>query len=571
MEIRLSEFEDYVSPKIYVRGEAYYEEDAVFRLEEKSPGEWVAGVHGSEDYWVKVGLEDGCLDYWECDCPYDGEFCKHVVAVLLEIREKEELKGCFLTAGEAKAQGETYSEVGRMLDLMDKETLMEFVEGYAASHPDFGEALKRHLLPEEKRAGSYREMTAGCFKSTEVWKRRYDESDIDWEETAYRMKDCFDRAAFFIGQEAWQAAADIALQTFGSVGENYVDVVYDQDGIASGLCDEAAELILDIVKKDAVPEKVKQDIIRELQESASWATYKEYGIFDLDSFVLKLRVETADDQTASELLEQWISGHPDSPELGEFVVYRLVILNRAGCTDKVQALVRRYLYLPEVIEWRVVQFISQEEYDQAVALLDAGIEILKQRDDEWLICDRMEKKIGIYRQTGNIPALIETAKELFIREGGDLKYYRLLKEYVPADSWKMFLEALVRQLESSSKSYWDLRNLPLIYAEEQDYPRLLTFLQQAKGNRLELLMQYAVHLKGAYPKEVLELFTEEVRRYAEQNTGREHYEYIAKVFKKMSVFKNGKSTVKVLADDFRTRYCRRPAMLEMLRAFLYNN
>lgn len=179
----------------------------------------------------------------------------------------------------------------------------------------------------------------------------------------------------------------------------------------------------------------------------------------------------------------------------------------------------------------------------------------------------MEKIIGIHRQTGNIPALIETAKELFIREDGDLKYYRLLKEYVPADSWKMFLEVLVRQLEFSSASYRDLQNLPLIYAEEQDYPQLLAFLQRAKGNRLELLMQYAVHLKRAYPKEVLELFTEEVRLYAEQNTGRQHYEYVARVMKKMSGFKQGKAAVKALAEDFRIRYRRRPAMLEVLGGF----
>lgn len=36
-----------------------------------------------------------------------------------------------------------------------------------------------------------------------------------------------------------------------------------------------------------------------------------------------------------------------------------------------------------------------------------------------------------------------------ILEDGDLKYYRLLKEYVPADSWKIFLETLVRQISQS--------------------------------------------------------------------------------------------------------------------------
>lgn len=568
MKILLSEFEDYVPSKIVARGEDYYWEGAVFRLEEKTPGEWVAGVHGSEDYRVEVGLEDDCLDYWECNCPYGGEFCKHVVAVLLAIREKTELTGGFLTAGEAEVQGEKCSEIKQMLALMDREALVKFAKEYAASHPEFREALKQYLLPEEKPVGqesTYRVAVTDCFKSTDTWHRRYDESDIDWEETAYRMEAFFDKAASFIEQGAWQAAADIALQTFESVGEN--DVEYDQDGISTDLCKRAAELILDMVKNDAVPEKVKQDIIRELQELALLATYKEYGIFDLDALVLKLRVGTEDNGKVLALLDQWIASHPDSLELGEFVVYQLEILHRMGCSDKVQPLVRKYLYLPEVMDWEMEQLISRQKYDRVVALLDEGIEAAEKRHELELVDIWMEKKIDIYRQTGDIPALIWTAKDLFIREEGDLKYYRLLKEYVPADSWKMFVEALTQQLESSSTSYRDLQNLPLIYAEEQDYPRLLAFLQQAKRNRLELLMQHAVHLKEAYPKEVLELFIDEVRRYAEQNTGREHYEYIARVFKKMFDFKDGKSTVKALAADFRTRYRRRPAMLEVLERF----
>lgn len=82
---------------------------------------------------------------------------------------------------------------------MDREALVKFVEGYAASHPEFGEALKWHLLPEEKPANqesTCRMAIAACFKPADAWHRRYDESDIDWEETAYRMEACFDKAAF---------------------------------------------------------------------------------------------------------------------------------------------------------------------------------------------------------------------------------------------------------------------------------------------------------------------------------------------------------------------------------------
>lgn len=193
-----------------------------------------------------------------------------------------------------------------------------------------------------------------------------------------------------------------------------------------------------------MPEKVKQGIIRELQGLASWTTYKEYGIFDLEALVLKLRVETEDDRKALALLDQWIAGHPDSLELGEFVVCRLEILLRTDCSDKVQALVQKYLYLPEVMDWGVEQFSSEKEYDRAVQLLDEGIEAAGKRHELGFVSIWMKKKIDIYRQTGNIPALIGTAKELFIREDGDLKYYCLLKEYVPADSWKMFLETLTQ-------------------------------------------------------------------------------------------------------------------------------
>lgn len=138
-------------------------------------------------------------------------------------------------------------------------------------------------------------------------------------------------------------------------------------------------MILDMVKNDAVPEKVKQDIIRELQELALLATYKEYGIFDLDALVLKLRVGTEDNGKVLALLDQWIASHPDSLELGEFVVYQLEIQHRMGCPDKVQALVRKYLYLPEVMDWEMEQLISRQKYDRVVALLDEGIEAAEKR------------------------------------------------------------------------------------------------------------------------------------------------------------------------------------------------
>lgn len=59
---------------------------------ERDGGHVTAEVSGSEEdpYLVELDFsEDGEVEDWSCDCPYDwGPVCKHTVAVLLAIRRK---------------------------------------------------------------------------------------------------------------------------------------------------------------------------------------------------------------------------------------------------------------------------------------------------------------------------------------------------------------------------------------------------------------------------------------------------------------------------------------------------
>ena len=71
--ITLDNFENFVPYKIWMRGEEYYETDAVSELEEISPGEWTATVEGTDDYNVEISMDGNEIESWYCDCPYDGE------------------------------------------------------------------------------------------------------------------------------------------------------------------------------------------------------------------------------------------------------------------------------------------------------------------------------------------------------------------------------------------------------------------------------------------------------------------------------------------------------------------
>jgi hypothetical protein len=67
--------------KVFARGKAYYEEDAV-RLLYHVPTEAVAEVEGSQTYRVDLKNVKGALKA-ECTCPAIGQwgFCKHAVAL----------------------------------------------------------------------------------------------------------------------------------------------------------------------------------------------------------------------------------------------------------------------------------------------------------------------------------------------------------------------------------------------------------------------------------------------------------------------------------------------------------
>ena len=148
--ITLDNFENFVPYKIWMRGEEYYETDAVSELEEISPGEWTATVEGTDDYNVEISMDGNEIESWYCDCPYDGEICKHVVATLLAIRDNRKKAGnSIFSKMKIKAEEtpvlEEIKEVGkqpcpslvdiqRLLSFIDPQELSKFICEYASTN-----------------------------------------------------------------------------------------------------------------------------------------------------------------------------------------------------------------------------------------------------------------------------------------------------------------------------------------------------------------------------------------------------------------------------------------------------
>ena len=84
----------HISSEIYFRGKDYYENGNVSDLQNLGKNHWIAEVEGNYgNYNVEINIDElGNINNYTCNCPYDGDICKHVVATLLKIKEDLDLQ-----------------------------------------------------------------------------------------------------------------------------------------------------------------------------------------------------------------------------------------------------------------------------------------------------------------------------------------------------------------------------------------------------------------------------------------------------------------------------------------------
>lgn len=137
--------EKFAGETIYKRGLDYYQSgqvyDAVFDAES---GRLKANVFGNYgNYIVEITSAGRSKLNADCDCPYDGYPCKHVVAVLLFfIDKREELLAKSKAAQQSKAQLE------ECLQQLSQPELSELITQLVRQQPQVRLALLLRFFPE---------------------------------------------------------------------------------------------------------------------------------------------------------------------------------------------------------------------------------------------------------------------------------------------------------------------------------------------------------------------------------------------------------------------------------------
>ena len=580
--ITLDNFENFVPYKILMRGEEYYDTDAVSELEETSPGEWTATVEGTDDYNVEISMNGKEVESWYCDCPYDGEICKHVVAALLAIRDNNKRvrrrafsKMRIVTKEEEVVQPDV--DIKQLLSFINPQELSKFISEYASTNSEFKAAfLKRFIFKESSstsKGKDYRMEIQKIFNSFGDSKKsryhnRYDDFDCDWETVFNRMDTFLEKADFFLNVGNIDTAIDIALQTLRSIGENYEDeLLYNDDLYPSDYCEQAGDLLIKVIEHPKTTQKQKTAILQELGQLAKLSTYRDYDLYDIDELLMQINLSIQPAEKALELIDKLLEERKDTYDLYQIVLRKVNLLTELHEEQKAADTIRQYLYLTEIREMEVDKLIARCQYDEAIRLLNEGIEIAEKEEHIGTIEEWLKTKLRIYEMTHQTAEVINTCRLLFVSGRDQLEYYSKLKTLVPKEVWKSFLDTMMKETQFSEYFSFGGNDEAEIYVKERDYERLFKLLSSIRYNQLEALMKYSYHLKDTHSEQLIAIYTSLLNDYAEQNVGRTHYELIAQALLCAKKLNGGQEAVKKLVAEFRIKYKRRPAMMEVLRRF----
>lgn len=322
-----------------------------------------------------------------------------------------------------------------------------------------------------------------------------------------------------------------------------------------------------MIQHPKITQQQKNEILQALCQIAKISIYRDYDLYDVDELMMQINLSIQPVEKALELIDKLLEERKDSYDLYQLVLRKVDLLLGQKEQGKADDMIRQYLYLSEIREMEVEKLMEREQYDEAIRLLDEGIEIAEKEEhigtvDEWL-----KTKLRIYEMTHQTSDVINTCRLLFVLGRDRLEYYSKLKTLVPKEEWKSFLDTMMKETQFSKYFSFGENDEAEIYVREKDYERLFMLLSSVNYNQLKALMKYAHHLKNTHSEPLIAMYTSLLNDYAEQNLGRNHYEFVAQALLCAKKLNGGQEAVKRLVAEFRIKYKRRPAMMEVLARF----
>lgn len=279
--LTLQNFETQADPTILQRGKQYYSHQAIAWLEETGDNIWQAEVEGSDTYQVALTLANRSeVEDYSCDCPYDGDICKHIVAVLFAVRAETEKPGS--RQQKRKAERNVFENLLQNINLKEYQ---DFIRQYASKHKDFKTEFELYFAGKDERIDigkKYRDLIGKLI-------RKYsDRGFVDYRATFGLSKEVdkiLDSGHGLIAKHNFRDAFTLASIVLKEMLE-VISQCDDSAGNIGGTLDSTIQLIADIAMADKAAPDLKEQVFTFLKHELGNKDYFEYGDMGYDLFTV---------------------------------------------------------------------------------------------------------------------------------------------------------------------------------------------------------------------------------------------------------------------------------------------
>ena len=563
MQIPLDQFEQVIDEKILQRGLTYFKKGHVQELEEISPNTYEAIVEGTEDYTVRLTVENNVVTDYSCDCPYDlGPVCKHVAAVIFSLQE-EDLGLTKKTANSKKSTGsgtkKSKSVATQIDELMDKasvDELKELIRTEAKKNALFRNHVLSHLehYNENISKDLYQKQLKAMIRSATD---RY--GFIDWNKAralGRAVYELLDSAKKQIDHGSFEKAAMVCFAVMEEMLEAF-NGADDSNGDIGGCIDEATNLLDEMAARCESKTVRKQifDFCADEFEKGRFAGWDWHE--GLLSSAANLAETDADFDRVLALAEKKQQSDWANERI-QMIKYGLLVKKKGQ--DIADKFLEQNMDNSRFREMAIERALEQKNYAKAVKLAQDGVKT-DMKDKPGLAKEWYDWLLKIAQEQNDTPRIIEYARYLLIDNfRNEQDYFQVLKEHVKPEEWEAFVDGIVSEIKAKRRWY-DTGLVGTIYIREEKWDKLWEMVKE--NPTLSTIEQYESYLSKHYAGEMVDLYASLILDYLERNMGRDHYQTACRYIRRM-IKLGGKAKANNLIAQLRTLYAKRPALMQEL-------
>jgi SWIM zinc finger len=576
--ITLKNFEKHVGADIFKKGKKYFENGHVSNIEEVSDGNWNAEVEGTDKYEVEIEIiNDNTVNDYFCDCPYEGEMCKHIVAVLFELRSTIKMEAKSTTKTKKVDVFET------LLQTLTKKDFENFIKDYSTKNKDVKNAFELFFAEKDSRIDvvkKYDEIVKKLIRNN-THSYGFLESNKVYKELNLILKNGQALVSKNNCKDAFAIAKAILRPIMDTVANND-----DSDGYISSIIENTAELLHNIITNNQTAIDLKETIFIYLQNELKDKIYFDYG--DIGYCVFSVYKDLAVQLKNATMFLNFIDekvktliGEYDNYEKEYFQKSKISFLREIGKVEDADKLVLENIDIVEVRMELVNVAIKKKKYDEAKRLIAEGIIVAEKKEHPGTVSVWEKELLRIAQIENDVLTVRKFTKYFTFDRGFSSEYYEQWKQSYKQQEWAAIIEIEIKAITKKVTEEWETRKhkmwnptnyppllqyLAPIYIQEKYWDRLFVLVQQV--NELDTTLKYQQYLIKDYKKELIKIYIPALEEHGKKTNDRNSYHDLANKMKIIiKTIPESKDKVIEVAKKLIQMFSvkpRRPAMIEEL-------